>query len=60
MTSTTSGLTTIPPAREDALSATDPAQAARAPRILLYSDDATVREQVRLAVGRRVDRKSVV
>jgi DNA-binding response OmpR family regulator len=26
----------------------------RAPHILLYSDDATVREQVRLAVGRRV------
>lgn len=26
----------------------------RAPRILLYSDDVTVREQVRLAVGRRL------
>jgi DNA-binding response OmpR family regulator len=27
---------------------------ARAPRILLYSDDVSVREQVRLAVGRRL------
>ncbi|MBE7700591.1 response regulator transcription factor [Oerskovia sp. Sa1BUA8] len=32
----------------------DQVEAVRAPRILLYSDDATVREQVRLAVGRRV------
>jgi DNA-binding response OmpR family regulator len=31
-----------------------PAPAPRAPHILLYSDDVTVREQVRLAVGRRV------
>ena len=28
--------------------------ASRAPRILLYSDDVAVREQVRLAVGRRL------
>ncbi|UZN01670.1 hypothetical protein [Cellulomonas sp. S1-8] len=30
--------------------------AARAPRILLYSDDVDAREQVRLAVGRRLGR----
>jgi DNA-binding response OmpR family regulator len=35
--------------REDA-----PASDERAPRVLLYSDDVTVREQVRLAVGRRL------
>ncbi len=29
-----------------------------APRILLYSDDVTVREQVRLAVGRRLTAKA--
>ena len=32
------------------------APAARAPRILLYSDDVDAREQVRLAVGRRLGR----
>ena len=32
----------------------DTSVSARAPRILLYSDDVTVREQVRLAVGRRL------
>jgi len=36
------------------MSTVDPA--ARAPRILLYSDDVDVREQVRLAVGRRLGR----
>ena len=58
MTSTTSGTTTTSPG--SALSAqgatvepTAPREV-RAPRILLYSDDATVREQVRMAVGRRV------
>lgn len=36
------------------MSTADPA--ARAPRILLYSDDVDAREQVRLAVGRRLGR----
>jgi len=54
MTSTTSGLTTTPGERPDAPAGPGPDQAVRAPRILLYSDDVTVREQVRLAVGRRV------
>ncbi|OLT49526.1 hypothetical protein BJF88_16010 [Cellulosimicrobium sp. CUA-896] len=36
-------------AREGAAAADE-----RAPRVLLYSDDVTVREQVRLAVGRRL------
>ncbi|GAA1408803.1 MULTISPECIES: hypothetical protein [Oerskovia] len=53
MTSTTNGLTTTT-TEQDALSEVGPVQAVRAPHILLYSDDVTVREQVRLAVGRRV------
>lgn len=59
MTSTTSGTNisaasvSVPSEHGSDL---DPAPGAvpRAPRILLYSDDVTVREQVRLAVGRRV------
>jgi len=46
---TVTTMTTTVTAHEDAA-----APAARAPRILLYSDDVTVREQVRLAVGRRL------
>ncbi|GAA3216784.1 hypothetical protein ACFP63_14685 [Oerskovia jenensis] len=54
MTSTTSDLTTTTTPEQDTLSEVGQVQAARAPHILLYSDDVTVREQVRLAVGRRV------
>lgn len=59
MTSTTSGTTTTSTGGALSVQGTDvePTTApreARAPRILLYSDDATVREQVRMAVGRRV------
>ncbi|WP_235534393.1 MULTISPECIES: hypothetical protein [unclassified Oerskovia] len=59
MTSTTSGTTTtstggVLSAQGTAVEPTTAPREARAPRILLYSDDATVREQVRMAVGRRV------
>lgn len=38
------------------MSTADPGRDARGPRILLYSDDVDAREQVRLAVGRRLGR----
>ncbi|QCB93403.1 response regulator transcription factor [Cellulomonas shaoxiangyii] len=38
------------------MSTADPGSTARGPRILLYSDDVDARDQVRLAVGRRLGR----
>lgn len=54
MTMSTTGNDTTNAALATRPAGADGTVAARGPRILLYSDDATVREQVRLAVGRRL------